>query len=71
MQIIPPAITNLDMQIAEVRAMVEALIFLQEEGESARVRDASVAMLYVINEKLGTADSAVAALHRSFPGNAA
>jgi len=71
MQIVPPALGNLDIQIADIRGMVDALIFMQEESEPQRLRDASIALLYVINDKLAHADRVVASLHRALPGNAA
>lgn len=60
----PTALTDLDMQLGELSGIVDALLFLQEEGDSQRVRNATVALLYSASDKLGRANSAVGRLSR-------
>lgn len=64
-------VSHIDMQLGEIAGLVQALIFMQEEADDARresLRGATVAMLYVITDKLRTADRSVAAAYRQQPG---
>jgi len=64
----PFPVANIDMQLGEVRALLELLISLgenAEDGEFLRLRGSTVAMLYVATEKLSSADKSTAQLmHR-------
>lgn len=64
----PFPINNIDMQLGEVRALLELLISVGENAEDAeflRLRGNTVALLYVANEKLGSADKSTAQImHR-------
>lgn len=61
------AIDNIDMQLSEISGLVQAMLFMQEEADDARraeLRDATVAMLYIISDKLKSANGSVAAASR-------
>ncbi|WP_245465823.1 MULTISPECIES: hypothetical protein [unclassified Mesorhizobium] len=64
--IIPFPLSNIDQQIAEARAVVEMLISMGENAEDAeflRLRASSVTMLYLITDKLKSADRSIPALY--------
>ena len=65
--VVPMPLSNIDQQLAEIRSMVDALIFMQEEADAdklASLHDATVAMLYIINDKVSVASGSCSALHR-------
>ncbi len=65
--VIPLPLSNIDMQLAEISAMVSALIFMQEEADDARLaamRASTVSLLYVVNDKLASANTSSVQLHR-------
>lgn len=64
MHIVPPALGAIDLDLSEIGAIIEALIFMQEEGEPARVHNATVALLYIAHDKLASALRSSNQLHR-------
>ncbi len=65
--VIPFPLTNIDQQLAEARAIVDMLISAGENAEEAeflRLRASSVTMLYLITDKLQSADRSLPALYR-------
>lgn len=72
--VIPLPLTNIDQQLGEVRALVDILIAVGENSEEAeflRLRGSSVALLYVITDKLKSADRSIPALYRRGKGASA
>lgn len=64
---IPFPLSKIDEQLADLRALVETLIFIQEEADAGKLEslhDATVAMLYMIDEKIVAASGNSGALHR-------
>lgn len=56
---------NIDMQLGELEGIIDALILLQEEGDdSQRVRNSSIALLYVAGDKIRSALGSTARLYR-------
>lgn len=71
--IIPLPLTNIDMQLSEAAALVEMLISVGENAEDAeflRLRAAHIAMLYIITDKLKSADRNIPHLYRRENGAA-
>ncbi len=65
--VIPMPLQNIDMQLAEISAMVSALIFMQEEADAAKLaelKSATISMLYVVSDKLANANESSGLLHR-------
>lgn len=57
--------STVDQELAETSGLVDALIFLEEEGEGTqRLRDAKVSLLYVITDKLRSAGRELSRLSR-------
>lgn len=58
-------IAAVEMHIAEVSAIIEVLLFVNEEAEDdqlARLRGARVSLLYIAGDKLDQAERALAGL---------
>lgn len=69
--VIPLPLTNIDQKLDEARALVDMLISVGENAEAAeflRLRSSSVALLYVLTDKLSDADSSIPALYRREKG---
>ncbi|GAA2872041.1 hypothetical protein GGQ99_000950 [Aminobacter niigataensis] len=64
--VIPLPLTNIDQQLSEATALVETLISIGENAEDAeflRLRSSTVALLYILTDKLKSADRSIPALY--------
>ncbi len=62
-----PAVSTIDMQLAEIAGIVQALIFMQEEADDAKrdeLRNSTVTLLYVITDKVKAANAGVTVVSR-------
>ncbi|TPN57180.1 hypothetical protein [Mesorhizobium sp. B1-1-7] len=65
--VIPMPLQNIDMQISEAAALAETLIALGENMEDAeylRMRASSMALLYILTDRLKSADRSIPGLYR-------
>lgn len=65
--ITPFPLGNIDMQLGEVRALLDTLISIGENAEDEeflRLRASTVSLLYIATDKLKSADRSVPHLYR-------
>jgi hypothetical protein len=65
--IIPLPIANIDMQLAEIGALVQNLIAVGENTEDVdylRLRGSNIALLYIITDKCKSADRSIPHLYK-------